>query len=157
MCLFCGETNDNVLEAAHIIDVGHAAQGGVGGGVDDVLAAYGVVDLYDPRNGLTLCETCHSCFDANLCCVAFSTKHKKNKRSSLPWFLAYEYSVRVSDALMTASSSDYSRWLQLNNMPIAIPDCERFRSIFPTPKVLSFRIKAYQLHAEKRPPKKKKR
>lgn len=66
-CVFCGYGKKAALKAAQIFDVFHA---------DDrveynfaFLCQYGIMNLYDTQNGLTLCSHCYDMFDALLCCV----------------------------------------------------------------------------------------
>eukprot|EP01036_Dinobryon_divergens_P036466 gene36466-47485_t len=66
-CVFCSNKRTAELKAAHLFDIFRAKD--IPENDPAFLHQYGITDLYDTSNGITLCSECHDVFDALLCCV----------------------------------------------------------------------------------------
>ena len=129
MCVFCGHTNIDNLEAAHIIDVSP------GNNVTDLnalLESFSLLTLYDTENGITLCKTCHKVFDADLCCVCSDN------------------SITVAEAIFSCGDNKFiTHWEALQGKQIKLP-VGRYYLKAPNSAALAYRKARFEECGERR-------
>lgn len=125
-CVFCDVRVTAHLQAAHIIDVFRA----VGG---ESLEQYGLHDMYDTQNGLTLCGECHLVFDAKLCCVKVEVDSQG---------AATDHTILVANALKLDRSFS-AKWSRLDGAKVRVPHDQAGWIRWPPAAVFQFRKNIY--------------
>jgi hypothetical protein len=138
-CVFCGNDEPTELQAAHVVDVAYAN----GHCIDkSFYGRYGLSNVHETCNGLTLCEPCHRVFDAQLCFI-LATDGQSAK-----------YRVVVADAVLTQHGENLdklrSRWEPLHWKAVALPGDERARAQFPSKELFAFRKETFERKAKER-------
>ncbi len=129
MCVFCG--NSAELEAVHIFDLET-----IPAEDPQFLERFGIITLYDTRNGLTLCGECHHAFDSLLCCVKVIIEEG----------VVTHHHITISNALK--SSSD--KWSQLDGTEVRVPTEPRLLAVWPPVKLFKFQETTYDEFTQKR-------
>jgi len=106
------------VEAAHIVPVGEARSA-------EGKAAAGLLMLYEPRNGLCLCTTCHDYFDAGL------------------WFIdpSGSRNTIVASSALTANDPD---WAQRDGEAVRLPSSPALRDSWPSKRILQVQQAFFQ-------------
>jgi hypothetical protein len=126
-CVFCSNKRTAELKAAHLFDIFRAKD--IPENDPDFLHQYGITDLYDTSNGITLCSECHDVFDALLCCVEV----RMSEDGSIT-----DHIIIVANALLS-SPAFQCKWTALNGAQVAVPSKRLMLKNWPPPMLLKFR------------------
>lgn len=106
-CVFCGITGE--LQAAHVVDVQREV---------DAHYVLGEIDIYDVRNGITLCYPCHQAFDGNRICVRVRDPSDNT-----------DLVIEVGDSLLAHDLQYNNKWMYINGKNVTVPaTSQRLRS-----------------------------
>ena len=134
-CLFCNNSSVSLLKAAHLFDVFRAKD--IPEGDTDFLRKYGLINIFDTCNGITLCAECHSAFDALLVCIRIQNYKSK------------KYSIEVANALLSQQHEE-DKWNLINGKEINMPTIETFVNNWPVDALFNFRADKYDEYTVKR-------
>lgn len=136
-CVFCGDCVPAHLFVAHIFDVCPAT--GIPGEDVEFLQQYGITDLYETDNGITLCGECYDVFNALLCCVKVEFDSAG---------VVIGHTIVVANAL-TSSAKFADKWSKLDGASVRVPTNPLLLKYWPPAELFEFRKSKLDEYAEK--------